>query len=81
MIRDARVRFWVECGLAALCAVLAISSVIWGNWIELLFEFEPDGGDGSFEWGFVVAFALAAVVFAVLARIEFHRLPAQSGRT
>ena len=78
MMWNVRVRFWVECGLAALCAVLAISSVIWGNWIELLFEFEPDGGDGSFEWGIVIAFALAAVVFAVLARLDSHRLPVRS---
>lgn len=74
----ARMRIWVECVLAAVCAILAISSMIWGNWIELLFDVEPDGGDGSFEWGIVVMFALAAVIFAVLARLEFHRSTVRS---
>jgi hypothetical protein len=61
-----------------MCAVLAVSSMIWPNWIELLFDTDPDRGDGSFEWGIVVAFALAAIVFTIIARFEFSRLPART---
>ena len=77
-MQNVRLRFWIECALAATSAALAVSSLIWPIWIELLFEVEPDGGDGSFEWGIVVVFALAAVLFAVLARMELHRSPARS---
>ena len=75
---NVRTLFWLECGLAVLSAGLAVTTLIWNNWIELLFEVEPDGGDGSFEWATVVVFAVVAVFFATLARMEFQRLPAQS---
>jgi hypothetical protein len=77
---NARFRFWVECGLAVLSTVLAVSSMIWPNWIELVFDADPDGGDGSFEWGIVLAFVLAALVFAIIARFEFGRLAARANQ-
>jgi hypothetical protein len=33
------------------------------DWIERLFGLSPDGGDGSAEWGWVIAFAAATLVF------------------
>ena len=79
-MRKVRARFWMECALAVLSAGLAVSTMVWNNWIELLFEVEPDGGDGSFEWGIVVVFAVVAVLFAIIARIELHRVPAPSAQ-
>jgi hypothetical protein len=68
-----RKRFWVETILACLSGSLAVLTLIWHNWVELLFEAEPDGGDGSFEWALVVVLLAATVVFSVLARIEWRR--------
>ena len=77
-MRNVRLRFWAECALAGLAAVLAVLTAAWPNWIELLFGADPDGGDGSAEWGIVAALALVAIVFAVLARFEHKRLPVPS---
>lgn len=72
-----RNRFWVESGLAVLSGCLALVTLVWHNWIELLFGVEPDGGDGSFEWGLVVFLLLATVIFSALARAEWRRARAQ----
>jgi hypothetical protein len=77
-MQNARLRFWVECALAGLAAVLAVLTAIWPDWIELLFDADPDGGNGSAEWGIVIAFVAAAIIFAVLARFEHRRLPVPS---
>lgn len=74
VMRNARLRYWVECALAGLAAVLAVMTAIWPDWIELLFDADPDGGNGSAEWGIVIALAVVAIVFAVLARFEHRRL-------
>lgn len=78
MSHGLRARFWLESLLAAVSAVLAVFTAVWPTWIEGLFEVEPDAGSGALEWAIVAAFACAAVVLAVLARIEFRRpSPAQ----
>jgi len=61
-----------------LAAVLAVLTAIWPDWIELLFGADPDGGDGSTEWGIVAALAVVAILFAALARFEHRRLPVPS---
>jgi hypothetical protein len=68
-----RKRFWAETILACLSGGLAALTLIWHNWVELLFGVEPDGGDGSFEWALVVVLLLATGVFSALARIEWRR--------
>jgi hypothetical protein len=77
-MQNARLRFWGECALAGVAAVLAVLTAIWPDWIELLFHADPDGGNGSAEWGIVIAFAVVAIIFAVLARFEHSRLPIPS---
>jgi hypothetical protein len=71
-----RPRFWVEVGLAVATAVLAVVTLIWHDWIEILFEVEPDGGSGELEWLLTAAPAVLAVGFALAARVEFRRAPA-----
>src|SRR5712691_7859418 len=44
------------------------------EWIEAVFNVDPDGGDGSLERLIVVALAMVTVVFAVLARLEWRRM-------
>jgi hypothetical protein len=73
-----RKRFWVEFILACVSGGLTVLTLLWHNWIELLFGFEPDGGDGSFEWGLVVVLLIMTVVFSALARMEWRRGRAQA---
>ena len=69
-----RTRMWTELVLAAVAAVLTIVTAIWPTWIESLFEASPDGGDGSAERLFALAWLAAAVLFSVLARRDQRRL-------
>lgn len=63
-----------ETVLSIACCALALLSTIWPDWIEALTGLDPDHGDGSVEWEFVAAFALAALVSGLLARIHWRRL-------
>jgi undecaprenyl pyrophosphate phosphatase UppP len=73
-----RVRFWVESALASLTAVLAIVTVFWHEWIEILFKVDPDGGDGSLEWLIVLGLAVTTIILASLARMDWRRARAVS---
>lgn len=65
-------RFWIASVLAAIAAALCLLTLVWPDWIEAL-GIEPDGGDGSAELIVAGAFAAAALVAALLARVEWRR--------
>lgn len=74
--RRLRRRFRIEAVLGAAFLVLAVVTTISMEWIEALTGFEPDGGSGALEWGITAALGVAALVAAVLARRDLHRLRA-----
>jgi hypothetical protein len=76
MAKSPRKRFWLQIILACISGGLTVLTLIWHNWIELLFEMEPDGGDGSAEWAVVLIFIVLTVTFSGLARMEWQRLQA-----
>ena len=67
-------RLKVELGLATASFVLMLVTLVWRDWIETVFRVDPDHGNGSFEWIVVAALAVATLVFALLARVEWRRL-------
>jgi hypothetical protein len=73
-----RVRFWVESAMASLTAGLAIVTVFWHEWIEILFNVDPDGGDGSLEWLIVLGLAVTTIILAWRARMDWRRARAVS---
>ena len=81
MSRRPRKRFWVETILACLSGGLTVLTLVRHDWIELLFGAEPDGGDGSLEWGIVVVFLILTVAFSALARTEWRRARTQPEST
>jgi hypothetical protein len=66
-------RFRLELGLAAISAALLLATILWRDWIEIVFRVDPDHGSGSLEWMIVAVTALSAVTFVALARIEWRK--------
>ncbi|HKR70579.1 MAG TPA: hypothetical protein VJT16_17195 [Streptosporangiaceae bacterium] len=62
----------IEVVLAAVLGIATILTAVWPDWIEELFGFDPDGGNGTIEWWIVVAFAVATVAVAALARRDLR---------
>ena len=55
-------RFWIESVLGTASAVVLATTLAWPDWIERIFGLEPDGGDGSVEWGWAIALAVGTLV-------------------
>jgi hypothetical protein len=68
-----KARFWCQIGLGALSGVLAIVSLVWPQWIELIFGIDPDGGSGEAEWLITTLCALAAIISFTRAGIDWRR--------
>lgn len=66
-------RFWIELALCIASAALTAITIAWPDWIEGLFGLEPDGGDGSTEWGFALALVVATIAFSALAGRSWWR--------
>jgi hypothetical protein len=65
--------FWIELGLSALSALSLALTLLWPQWIELFLGVDPDGGDGSDEWGITLGLAIATITLLALARREWRR--------
>ena len=70
----ARKRLLLEVGLAILSVLLFVATALWPEWIEMVFGFDPDYGNGSFEWLIMELTAISAVVAIFLARAEWRRI-------
>ena len=65
--------FWIEALLALGNAVLLVMTLVWKDWIEIVFDVDPDAGSGALEWSIVAVTLLLTVTFVVLARSEWRR--------
>ena len=72
-----RRRFWVEMAAGIVSFVLLALTLVWEEWIELLFGVSPDGGSGELEWVIAGGTIGATLVFLALARIEWRRAVVQ----
>jgi hypothetical protein len=68
-----RKRFLVETALAVVSAALLLLTLLWKEWIEILFGVDPDGGSGALEWAIVAAMFAITVAFGALARRDRPR--------
>jgi hypothetical protein len=62
----------IEVVLAAILGTATILTAVWPAWIEGLFGFDPDGGNGTTEWWIVVVLAVATIAVAALARRDLR---------
>ena len=65
--------FWLETGLAIVTGILFIITLVWRDWIEILFNIDPDSGSGSLEWLIVVALLVVTLLLFALAGLEWRR--------
>jgi hypothetical protein len=73
MRQQVRQRFWVETALGIMSAAILVITMLWKDWIEIVFRIDPDAGSGAVEWAFVLAALAATITFSVLARSEWRR--------
>jgi hypothetical protein len=78
MKRNMRIRFWVEAGLATFSAGIFLLTLVWKDWIEIIFRIDPDHHSGSLEWLIVSAALVATIAFTLLARFDWRRLKART---
>jgi len=62
----------LEFAFGGVCAVLAMLTAVVPEWIEAVFEVDPDAGSGSLEWMIVAAFGALAVSAAALGRRHYR---------
>jgi hypothetical protein len=58
-----RPRFWLEVLVVIASLTLWVATLIWPDWIELVFKVDPDEGNGALERALTIL--LPAVGFAV----------------
>ena len=78
MSRQVRVRFWIELGVAAVTGLLFVLTLVWRDWIEKVFGWDPDQQSGALEWGIVVCLLAVTVLVGKTALTEWRR-PLASG--
>jgi len=71
--------FWVEALLALGNAILLAMTVVWKDWIEIVFDIDPDAGSGALEWTIVGVTLLLTIVFLLLARAEWRKRSLHAG--
>jgi hypothetical protein len=65
--------FWAQSVMAGITGFLTILTLVWRDWIEGVFGFDPDHHNGSFEWKLVAIGAVLTAVFAALALHTWRR--------
>lgn len=79
MKQQLRPLFWIEALLALGNAILLVMTVLWKDWIEIVFDVDPDAGSGALEWAIVAITLLLTIAFLALARSEWRRSTLRRG--
>jgi hypothetical protein len=66
-------RFWLELVLGTITAILFLVTLVWHDWIEILFDADPDKGNGLVEWGIVGILLVATIILYLLAGYEWRK--------
>ncbi len=73
MIIALRRRFWLETVIAIVASILFVITLVWHDWIEIIFKVDPDHGNGLLEWSIVGALLVVTIVLFILARYEWRK--------
>ena len=75
MKRQLNHRFWVEAIMATVSAAVFLVTLLWQDWIEIVFRADPDRHSGSLEWLIVAVAFAGTAIFSILAHAEWRRAP------
>ena len=73
-------RFYGEVVLGTAAALLFVVTLVWNDWIEMVFRVDPDAGDGGLEKAICLALLALAVGSAWFARTEWRRVHSPASR-
>lgn len=73
MRKTLRLRFWLETGLAIVTSILFVITLVWHDWIEIIFNIDPDQRSGLLEWSMVGALLIVTIILFLFARYELRR--------
>lgn len=59
--------------IGASCAILAAVTIIWRDWIEIIFNWDPDHKNGVAEISIICGLALAGGALILVARWQNRR--------
>jgi hypothetical protein len=79
MRKALRGRFWLETGMALVTGILFVITLLWHDWIEIIFTVDPDQGSGLLEWLIVGALLVVTSALFVLALYEWRKAQAAIG--
>jgi apolipoprotein N-acyltransferase len=68
-----RARFWAESVAAGAFAFFFLITLVWHDWLEIVFGIDPDHGNGAVEWLIVGVSGVLALACFLLARGEWRR--------
>jgi hypothetical protein len=68
-----RRRFWLETALAIITGILFIITLVQRDWIEVVFNVDPDNRSGSLEWLIVGVLLVVTLTLITLASFEWRR--------
>jgi hypothetical protein len=71
-----RWRFYGEAGAGVISAALLAATLLRPDWIEALFNIDPDNGAGTFEWLLVGGLLVTTILLLTMARREWRSAPA-----
>lgn len=72
MRRGSKRRAWLATSFAVVGLTLSLLTLVWGDWIELLFGADPDQHSGALELLVSGAFLGASALLAGLARRDWR---------
>ncbi len=68
-----RWHFWLETGGATVTSIVLVITLVWRDWIEILFGIDPDNRNGTLEWLIVGALVVVTIMLFTLASYEWRR--------
>lgn len=69
-----RKRFWIESIFALFSIISLLFTITQKDWVEIIFDIDPDQFNGSFEWLITITLIICTLILAASALYEIRRV-------